>query len=175
VSPIAIPAEILPERTGFEQFPLDEVESTPARRGIAIWRLLRGIRRFPARDYLKLRDIVDIMPYMSLVAAIDGGRDFENRFVGDAVVRAHDVPIRHRRFSDVAKDMPTLMGGLLPLFRKVIETGEPLAYRGRTGYDMFHAVYTDFEGVLLPLGQTDETIDHILYVGACELKVSPVR
>ncbi len=173
--PIVVPAEIVPERTDFEQFSLDAVESVPTRRGIAIWRLLRAGRRFPAHDDLKLRDITDIMPYMSLVAVIDGGKDFENRYVGDAVVRAHDLPIRHRRFSDVAKDMPRLMEELLPLFRKVVETGEPLAYRGRTGQDLSHVVYTDFEGVLLPLGQSDEAIDYILYVGICELKVTPVQ
>jgi hypothetical protein len=175
VPPFAVPAEIVPERTDFERFSLDAVESAPTRRCIAIWRLLRASRRFPAHDDLELKDITDIMPYMSLVAVIDGGKDFENRFVGDAVVRAHDVPIRHRRFSDVAKDMPTLMEGLLPLFRKVVETGEPLAYRGRTGHDMSHVVYTDFEGVLLPLGQSDEAIDYVLYVGKCELKVTPVQ
>lgn len=173
--PFAVPAEIVPERTDFERFSLDAVESAPPRRGIAIWRLLRASRRFPAHDDLELKDIADIMPYMSLVAVIDGGKDFENRFVGDAVVRAHDVPIRHRRFSDVAKDMPTLMEGLLPLFRKVVETGEPLAYRGRTGHDMSHVVYTDFEGVLLPLGQSDDAVDYVLYVGKCELKVTPVQ
>ena len=173
--PFAVSAEIVPERTDFERFSLDAVESAPTRRGIAIWRLLRASRRFPAHDDLELKDITDIMPYMSLVAVIDGGKDFENRFVGDAVVRAHDVPIRHRRFSDVAKDMPALMEGLLPLFRKVVETGEPLAYRGRTGHDMSHVVYTDFEGVLLPLGQSDEAIDYVLYVGQCELKVTPAQ
>ena len=173
--PFAVSAEIVPERTDFERFSLDAVESAPTRRCIAIWRLLRASRRFPAHDDLELKDITDIMPYMSLVAVIDGGKDFENRFVGDAVVRAHDVPIRHRRFSDVAKDMPALMEGLLPLFRKVVETGEPLAYRGRTGHDMSHVVYTDFEGVLLPLGHSDEVVDYVLYVGQCELKVTPVR
>ena len=171
---IAVPAEYVPEQTDFERISLDAVQSVPTRRGIAIWRLLRASRRFPAHDDLKLRDIVDIMPYMSLVAVIDGGKNFENRYVGDAVVRAHDVPIRHRRFSDVAKDMPTLIEGLLPLFRKVVETGEPLAYRGRTGHDMSHVVYTDFEGVLLPLGKSEEAVDYVFYVGQCELKVSPV-
>ena len=171
----AVPAEIIRERTDFEMLSLDVVACMPTRRGIAIWRLLRAGRRFPAHSDLKMRDIADIMPYMSLVAVIDGGKDFENRFVGDAVVRAHDVPINHRRFSDVAKDMPTLMQGLLPLFRKVVETGEPLAYRGRTGHDLSHVVYTDFEGVLLPLGQNDEVIDYVLYVGQCELKATPVQ
>jgi hypothetical protein len=165
----------LPERTGFEVVSLDALTCTPARRGLAIWRLLRASRRFPSRTDLKPRNIADIMPFLSIVMVIDGGRDFENRFVGDAVVRAHDVPINHRRFSDVAKDMPALMYGLLPLFRRVVETGEPLAYRGITGHDMMHVVYTDFEGVLLPFGPSDELVDHILYVGACELNIAPRR
>ena len=172
---IAVPAENAPEQTDFERISLDAVESAPTRRGIAIWRLLRASRRFPAHSDLKLRNIVDIMPYMSLVAVVDGGKNFENRYVGDAVVRAHDVPIRHRRFSDVAKDMPTLIEGLLALFRKVVETGEPLAYRGRTGHDMSHVVYTDFEGVLLPFGKSEEAVDYVLYVGQCELKAAPVQ
>ena len=170
-----VPAENVPEQTDFERIALEAVESAPTRRGVAIWRLLRASRRFPAHDDLKLKNITDIMPYMSLIAVVDGGKDFENRYVGDAVVRAHDVPIRHRRFSDVAKDMPALMEGLLPLFRKVVETGEPLAYHGRTGHDMSHVVYTDFEGVLLPLGPSEEAVDYVLYVGKCELKVSPVQ
>jgi hypothetical protein len=112
------------------------------------------------------------MRHMSLVAVIDGGADFENGFVGDAVVRVHDVPIAHRRFSDVALDMPTLMAGVTPLFRKVVETGEPLAYRGRTGHDMAHVVYTDFEGVLLPLGECD-AVDHVVYVGTNSVVAAP--
>lgn len=167
-------AEIVPAQTDFECFPLDALTASQTLRGIEIWRAHCGGRRFPAYEDLKPRAIIDIMPYMSMIAVINGGQDFENRFVGDAVVRAHHVPIRHRRFSDVAKDMPTLMYGLLPLFRQVVESGEPLAYRGRTGQDLSQVVYTDFEGVLLPLGPDDETVNFVLYVGKCELKVTPV-
>ena len=175
MSPVTVPDELLPERTDFEVIAPDELTCTPAQRGLAIWRLLRASRRFPARSDLKPRDITDIMPNMSIVMVIDGGRDFENRFVGDAVVRSHDVPINHRRFSDVAKDMPALMYGLLPLFRRVVDSGEPLAYRGMTGHDMIHVVYTDFEGVLLPFGTSDEAVDHILYVGVCGRNLLPRR
>ncbi len=173
--PVTGPEELLPERTNFEVCALDTLASTPAQRGVTLWRLLRVNRKFPSRADLRPRDIVDIMPHMSVAAVIDGGADFENRYVGDAVVRAHDVPIAHRRFSDVAKDMPVLMQGLLPLYRRVVETREPLAYRGRTGHDMDHVVYTDFEGVLLPLGETDDQVDHVVYVGACSLTVAPGR
>jgi hypothetical protein len=173
VSTVAFAGEHLPERTNFALLPLDEVESPSARYGIALWRTLRGERRFPARGDLNLREIAPIMRHMSLVAVIDGGADFENGFVGDVVVRAHDVPIAHRRFSDVARDMPTLMGGVTPLFRQVVETGLPLAYRGRTGHDMAHVVYTDFEGVLLPLGETDDAVDHVVYVGMNTVAAAP--
>lgn len=173
MSPVAFAGEHLPERTDFALLPLEEVENPPARYGIALWRTLRGERRFPARGDLNLREIAPIMRHMSLVAVIEGGADFENGFVGDAVVLAHDVPIAHRRFSDVAVDMPALMQGVTPLFRKVVDTGLPLAYRGRTGHDMAHVIYTDFEGVLLPLGESDAAVDHVIYVGTNTMAASP--
>lgn len=173
MSSVAVSPQLLPEKTDFELLPLEMVACAPARRGIATWQTLRGARRFPARSALKPRDLAAFMQYMSVVQVIDNGGDFENRFVGDAVVRAHEVPIERRRFSDVAADMPTLMGQLLPLFRHVVKTGEPLAYRGKTGHDMQRVAYTDFEGVLLPLGETDEAVDHVVYVGVCTVKVAP--
>jgi len=169
---VSVPAELLPEKTDFEWLTLDQVQSTPGRAGIAIWRCLRGTRRFPARNDLTPREIAGIMQHMSLIKVINSGEDFENRFVGDAVVRAHEVPIVHRRFSEVAHDIPRLIEQLLPMARKVVATGEPLAYCGKTGHDMAQVVYTDFEGVLLPLGATDDAVDHILYVGTCTIQVS---
>jgi hypothetical protein len=163
----------LPEKTDFEWLPLDQVKSASALAGIAIWRALRGTRRFPARSDVTPREITGIMQHISLIKVINGGEDFENRFVGDAVVRAHDVPIAHRRFSEVARDIPRLIEQLLPMARKVVATGEPLAYCGKTGHDMAEVAYTDFEGVLLPLGPTDEMVDHILYVGTCSIQVLP--
>jgi len=161
----------MPEQTDFECIPLELVESVPARLGLDVWAALRGRRRFPSRAELKLRDLASIVQYMSLIAVIDGGRDFENRFVGDAVVRAHEVPINHRRFSEIALDMPVLMQRFQPLCRRVVDSGAPLAYRGRTGHDMARVVYTDFEGVLLPLGL--QSVDYVMYVGTCTLQVNP--
>ena len=174
MSSVAVPIELTPEKTEFERLSLDQVDGMHALRGIAVWHIQRGSRRFPSRRDLDFRDIASILPYMSLVMVINGGEDFENRFVGDVVVRAHDVPIRHRRFSEVAADMPRLMDGIAPMFREVVDTGEPLAYRGRTGHDMTHVVYTGFEGVLLPLGETDEAVDHVVYVGACTVDALPL-
>jgi len=170
VSSFAEFSGLLPERTDFECIPVGLVENAPARQALAIWNDLRGARRFPSRDELKLRDIAAIIQQMSLIAVIDGGRDFENRFVGDAVVRAHEVPIAHRRFSEIAKDMPVLMERLWSQCRRVVDTGEPLAYRGRTGHDMTRVVYTDFEGVLLPFGP--DAVDHVMYAGSCALRIA---
>lgn len=172
VSAVAFPQELLPEKTAFECMPLEAIENAPARRAIEIWTSLRGSRRFPSRSDLKPRDIAPIMQNMSIVKVLDGGKDFENGFVGDAVVRAHDIPIVHRRFSDLSWDMPGLMAQLTPLFESVVKSGEPLAYRGKTGHDLTGVVYTDFEGVLLPLGEG--AVDHIVYVGICLRQVSHV-
>jgi len=171
VSPVNVPTELLPEKTKFEQLPLDKVEAAVSRHATEIWSALRGSKRFPSRGDLNPRQFAGIMPHMSLVKVVNHGEDFENRFVGDAVVRAHDVEIVHRSFSDIAVDMPELMSHLFALFRDVVRSGEPLAYRGITGHDLRHVRYTDSEGVLLPLGETDGFVDHVAFVGTCSVKI----
>jgi len=165
---VAFPSELLPEKTDFEWLSLDEVQSAPVRAGVAWWRSMRGDRHCPSYADLRPRDIAGLMQYMAVVKVLDGGADFENGFVGDAVVRSHDVAIARRRFSEVAKDMPGLMAAITPLFRHVAKLCAPLAYRGKTGHDLEHVLYTDFEGVLLPLA-SDGKVTHITYIGHCRL------
>lgn len=170
---VAVPTELLPEKTGFHWLAVDDVANTHSRQGLALWRRLRGTRRFPARGDLNPRDIAAIMHHMSVIKVIDNGADFENRFVGDSVTRAHGIKVAGRRFSDIARDSPILIKRLLPVVEKVVTSGQPVAYSGKTGHDMVHVIYTDFEGVMLPLGESDAAVDHILYVGSCTVHLAP--
>jgi hypothetical protein len=154
---------ILPSQvTTFEWLGLDQLREAPLRAAVAYWSAIRGNRPFPSRNELKLRDMGGLLPYMSLVTVIDGGADFEHRIVGDAVVRAFNVPIQNRRFSEIALHAPKLIEVSFWLFRKVLETRAPLAYLQRTQSDTFKLVYSLAEMVLLPLGGSDETVDHVV-------------
>lgn len=172
---VSVPSELLPEKTGFDWIATEALVNPYSRQGLEIWNRLRGSRRFPARADLKPRDIVPIIQHMSVIKVIDGGKDFENRFLGDAVVRAHGIPIAGRRFSDIAREAPVLVRRLVPVAERVVAQGEPVAYRGKTGHDMTHVAYTDFEGVMMPLGETDAAVDYIVYAGICSVHVTPTE
>lgn len=166
-------APFVPQTSIIEWVALDQLQSDPLRAGLAYWSSVRGERRYPARDDLKAREIAGLLPYMSLLRVIDGGADFEHRIVGDVIVRAFTVPIQNRRFSDIAVEAPELIELSFRLFRQAVELRAPVAWRQRTGREATHTIFTDSEIVLLPLGQTDETVDHIAGFGVHEAKVAP--
>lgn len=163
----------IPHSSIIEWVPLDHLRGEPLRVAAAYWTMIRGERCFPARDDLRARAMSGILPYMSLVRVIDGGADFEHRIVGDVMVRAFTVPIQNRRFSDIATEAPELIELSFRLFRKAVEQRAPVAWRQRTGREATHTIFTDSEILLLPLGKTDEVVDHILGFGTHEAKVVP--
>jgi hypothetical protein len=152
--------KFIPDFTAFSLVALDDIESAPLRVGLTYWEGVRGFRRFPARADVKPRDIATALQYMSLLKV--EGDDFIYRIVGDAIVRAYDIPLQNRRVSDIAFDEPGFDVIVLPLFRKIVETGKPIAVRGTTGHDVTRANFTDYENVLLPLGPDDQTVDHVI-------------
>lgn len=154
----------IPKYSSTQIIALDEARSPAPRAAIAYWRSLRGQRRFPARSDINPRDIAGLLPNVTLVKVEDG--DFVYRIVGDLIVMSFGVPLQGRRLSDVAFNEPGFGTLVLPLFKKVTATGEPLAVHGKIGRDVAHANFTDSENVLLPLGPDGETVDHILIVSA---------
>jgi hypothetical protein len=154
----------LPASTKFTWLTLDMLEAQPTRAGAAYWRSLCRGRRFPSRNDLKPRELASLLPYISLINVIDGGADFVHRIVGDVIVQAFDVPIQHRRFSEIAEDAPNFIARSLPQFRKVVDTGAPVAWSSLSGHDVTNVVFTYGEMLLLPLG-SGNTVDHILGIG----------
>ena len=155
----------LPPNTIIDWIALDEVESEFLRSGAAYWNRLRGERPWPSRDELNIRKMTHFASYMSLVQVIENGADFRHRIVGDAMVCAFSVPIQNRRFSEIAVDAPKLIRNSFLIFRKVLEMRAPVAVRQNIGHDVQEAVYMRGERVLLPLGRTNDLIDHILAFG----------
>ncbi len=150
-----------PPPTAFDWLTLDQLESAPLKLAVAYWRSIRGHRLFPARNDVKPRDLAGLLPYLALVKVIDGGRDFEHRVVGDAQVRAFRVPVQNRRLSEIAHDAPGIIAASLPMYQKVAQSRAPLAWRGRMGYDAVDVAFKEVEGVMLPLGETDDVVDHV--------------
>ena len=137
-----------------------ELRNPDIRSGYAYWDSLRGGNKWPSRHDLDLRELGSAATYMALLKVIDGGNDFEHRITGNAVVQAFNVAIQRRRFSEIADQAPHLIAHSLPIFRRVVQDGAPLAWRQRNGLDASPEIYTDSEVVLLPLGESE--VDHVL-------------
>ena len=155
-------AKSVSDITTFELVALDELESPITRQGADYWDSLRGTRRYPARKELHPRDFSSILRHMLLIKVVEGGSDFEFRIAGDAQVRAYSVPILSRRLSEIAQTSPVFCYGLRGMFLHVTETGAPVAIRGRIGPIFFNVQYAFYESLVLPLGDGDNAVDHLL-------------
>jgi hypothetical protein len=149
----------------FEWVSLKDLKTPAVRDGADYWNRLRGERPFPTRADVKARDLARLLPYVSIIKVIDNGTDFENRIIGDTMVRAFNVPLQNRRLSDIAKEAPDFVAYCWQPFRRVIETREPAAWRAHTGTDNTWVVISDAEVVLLPLGNSPECVDHMIGFG----------
>jgi len=150
----------IPADTGIEFIALDKLHNPALRIVAGYWTAQRGEHSFPTRDEIKPRDIVSVLPHMSLLK-VQGG-DFLYRVVGDGVVRAFALPLQNRKLSDIAQDAPVFGTILQTILRGVVDNGEPAAVCGIIGRDFPQANFTNFELVCLPLGADHQTVDHVL-------------
>jgi hypothetical protein len=151
------------------KIPLETVTDPPLRDGLAYWRNLRRGRRFPVRSDVTLRGLKSLMRNTILIRVIGEAEDYEYRFVGDAHVVAHGgTTIQGKRWSELDKD-----GGIFSKQRRqhydeVVRTGDPVAFGGLVARHFFDPgavadrVFLQCRTVCLPLGRSEETIDHIL-------------
>ena len=152
----------IPEATTFEQVALEDIENPAVRLGASYWQLLRGDRRHPARGELRPRDMAGVLHNMMLVKVLDGGADFEYRIVGNAQVQAYSAQFQGRRISDIAKNWPVFCRTVSSVYTHVFQSDQPFAIRGRAGRDFPDAKFDRSEHVFLPLGDSDDTVDHLL-------------
>jgi hypothetical protein len=148
------------EVTSLDRIAIDELESPAIRTGVDYWRLLRGQRRFPAREDLKPREIAGLLRSMSLIRVTDG--DFQYRVVGDSVVQAYDFSLQGKWLNEIEAELPSFGTFVRPILMHVVESKTPVAVRGSIGHNAHRVNFTHYENALLPLGRNDDTVDHIL-------------
>jgi hypothetical protein len=147
--------------TAIDWISLDELTSPTVRLGVEHWHKLCGDRSFPAREQVKPRDIVSVLSAMSLLKVLEGG-DFQYRIAGDAVVRAYDLRLQNRRLSEIEEESASFHLFVRPVLSHVVSRRSPLALRGKIGHDARRTHFTHHENALLPLGPSDDKVDHVL-------------
>jgi hypothetical protein len=153
--------QIRPETLSFNPA---EVQNPMLRKAFELWNGLKVARRFPARTEITPRNMVEFLRNTVLVRVLDGGKDFQFRIVGDAIVEVQGESFQGMTTAEIDARIPGYGVMLKSIYRQVCKTGEPMAFRGwfvqpKTKIAFFH------ESLILPLGPDDATVDHILIVG----------
>jgi hypothetical protein len=143
----------------------DAARNPFVRMGVAYWRSLCGQRKFPARDALTLRGMAPFMPYIVIIAVIDGGADYEYRYVGEAQRQAFGAYFKGMRVTQIETAAPELGGILRGVYELVRSAGMPFAVRGRVDHEPPGSKLLYHETAFLPLGASDDAVDHLLIAG----------
>ena len=121
------------------------------------WREKRSRRPYPAWAEVRLIDLWEVAPCLSVLDVIDGGRDFHARFWGTRLVEASGADISGKSISEtpgVDADRAAVN------FRRVASTAAPvLSYRRLSFID--HREHVHFEAVHLPLGSGGGLVTHV--------------
>jgi len=149
---------------GPQTLSIDDVEHATIRSAIDYWRSVCGNRQFPARSDLTLRGLAVVLPYSLIVAVLDGGTDYEFRFVGDAECQAFKRNFKGMRITDVERESPDFGKILRATYERVRSSGTPFIVRGMVDHKPLIALLPYHESVFLPLGSAG-SVDHILIVG----------
>ncbi len=144
---------------------IDQAKSPFVKIGTKYWRSLCGRRRFPSRDDLTLRGMAAILPYSVIIGVIDGGADYEFRYVGDAQRQAYKTYFKGMRLTQIEIAAPELGEALRTAYELLRSTATPLLLRGKADYDVIDPHLRFHETALLPLGAGDTAVDHLLVVG----------
>jgi hypothetical protein len=144
--------------------PLSDVDNATLLGAFALWNGLRGDGKFPSRNTVSPRVMKPILRYTSLLRVLDGGADYEYRIVGDAYVMAHGHSFQGKRWSELGAVAPGFQNTFKPIYDQVVQSGEPLALRGwlERGGRPGSVIFCEY--LLLPLGEADGGVDHILNV-----------
>ena len=128
------------------------------------WVDLKGTRSFPAREQITPRAMARLLRNIVLLRVIGEGEDFEYRIAGDAHTQAHTYSFSNLRISQVDAMAPGYGSAVMRAYRGVYKRRAPLALRGwieRHGGGL-SAKIIFHESIMLPLGPTDDVVDHLL-------------
>jgi hypothetical protein len=133
------------------------------------WKKWRGWHAMPSyRSWLE-GNLGPHQEHASMARVIDGGRDYEFDFIGDAHLRAYGVNHQGRRVSDIARLSPRFGKQLKASYDLVRISGHPHAFQGSIGDADSSARFVWFETAYLPFGAPGQ-VDCILNAAVYRLR-----
>jgi hypothetical protein len=149
------------ERIRGDEIEPEDVTDARLREGLALWTALRGQRLFPSRAQMSPRALGRLLPNTMLIKVLHGGHEFQVRLIGDAIVMVQDDPIQGKTTAEIETVLPGFGKLLYKNYGIVCALKAPIARRGilerkGDGWTFYR------EHLMLPLGSTDNSVDHIL-------------
>lgn len=140
---------------------IDDLRAPELLQGYELWNMGRGRRLFPARDQMSPRRLGRLLRHIVLVRVLDDGREFQIRVAGDGVIAAHVEPLVGLTTAEVDTLLPGYGSGLHQLYSHVYTTKAPIAFRGLIHREPDNKPFNR-EHLLVPLGETDHMVDHLI-------------
>ncbi|MEX0694057.1 MAG: PAS domain-containing protein [Rhodospirillales bacterium] len=125
------------------------------------WDMKRGTRAYPAWRDIDLLDLWQIASCLIVKDVLDNGADFLNRYWGTQIAMRAGFDATGRTHTSIYNNQP--LGPQMETYREVVSKKAPnTVYRSSSfiagrEYVVYHALN-------LPLGDSDEKVDHILIV-----------
>jgi hypothetical protein len=138
----------------------EDLKSKPVTLALRYWKRLCGARPFPSREEIKPRDMAPFLRNVVLVRVIEGGRDYEYRITGDALVQAFGIHFKGMLLSQIAIADPDYGKAAHAVYECVRNLGQPFALR-RSIAPTATARFSYHETIVLPFGK-DGAVDHLL-------------
>jgi len=157
----------IPEASSGEIVDFSQLEAQAPLGAIARWQAERGARRFPSRPDVVMAPVEG---NTLLVGVIGDGEDYQYLSVGQALVMGFGMDFSGQRLSQIEAAAPRFGIGLRMLYEMVRSGGELMCYRGWAGADMPGAQFLYYESAILPFGEQEDRVDHILVVSVLVLR-----
>ena len=141
---------------------LDALANPLLRQLLAVWRGKCAGRRFPSRNDISPRDLVQVLPIITLARVVDDATDFELRIIGHDVVQAYQENFTGRRMSSLSD---VVSDSMRQAYHAVVREACPVLLEGWFEPSAENRCYYR-EVLLTPLGPTDAAVDHVLSAGA---------
>lgn len=153
-----------------ERVPVEDISEALLRQALAVWGEQKGAARFPPRDAMTPRAMAPFLRNIVLVRVVDGGKQYEFRIVGDAIVQVQGAAYQGMTLTQIDTKLPGYGAALRFIYDAVVAEGSARGYRGRIEQAPMGRAFAH-ETILLPLGADGATVDHILVVGVYSFNV----
>lgn len=157
------------QKTAVAAIGLADIACAETKAIVQAWKRWRGWHAMPASAVLSKAYLGENLDHASVACAVDGGKDYEFEFIGDAHVRAYGANHQGKRVSDISRLSPRFGRQLKASYDLVRISGHPHVFQGSLGAENVDARFVWFETAYLPFGESG-TVDRILNAAVYHLR-----